>query len=150
MISGGDLDGDVYMVIWDENIVGQVQKTEKPKGIGGAQGRPNVNKDDFVESIGFYLENNYLGELCNIHTALCDQIGRDGPLDSYNIELADKISIMTDFAKHAKCIDKTEMTLARQRCGHSYPDFLNKEPSDKDLIYESKLILGELYRKVGF
>ena len=72
-----------------------------------------MNQSNIVESIGFYLENNYLGELCNIHTALCDQIGIDGPLDRYNIELADKISIMTDFAKHAKCIDKKEMTLAR-------------------------------------
>ena len=42
-LSGGDLDGDVYMVIWDENIVGQVKNTFPPKEIGGQVARPAKN-----------------------------------------------------------------------------------------------------------
>lgn len=75
MMSGGDLDGDVYFVCWDQRITSHItNKTIQPPA--------TYTKPDFVktkpaeESIAdyftFFLERDVLGQLANLHLALCD------------------------------------------------------------------------------
>ena len=152
-MSGGDLDGDVYMVIWDENIVNSVKDiyppapVEKPDDLISKQ---VVDPKDNFANIKYYMGNDYLGELSNIHTVLCDHAGKDGPKDVHNMKLASLISIMVDFAKHGQCMNADEIKDARERCKHLYPDFMAKEERGQDEIYFSPNILGQLYRKVGY
>ena len=84
MMAGGDLDGDVYFVTWDQDILQHVHKDSiYPPA---RYTKPDVLKDKPAEEtiadyFTFYLERDVLGQLANLHLALCDQFGREGPLD---------------------------------------------------------------------
>ena len=80
MLSTGDLDGDVYMVIWDQTLVNGL-KDENILEPASSEINPNIklqntNSNDFFGNIAFYLRNDYLGQLSSIHVAICDQIER--------------------------------------------------------------------------
>ena len=95
-MSGGDLDGDVYMCIWDKVLVDAV---EDSKICPPAETDPIVEKEmphtlgnDLLEHIGHYMKNDTLGELSNLHVAMCDQ--KDlGPKDPDCIKVAAMISV---------------------------------------------------------
>ena len=81
-MSGGDLDGDTYFICWDEHLVQSLSpedmvdpgKYEKPKIVKEKPQGGGI-PDYFV----FYLERDCLGKISNLHMALCDQYGKDGP-----------------------------------------------------------------------
>jgi len=124
MMSGGDLDGDVYMAIWDKEIVDAVNlKIEENmvKGIEPAFPSPASPDDDLQkeihtevlgehngsdkfstsESICKYFENDRLGKMSNMHLKLAIEKG----LDNHWVETASFLcSIQVDFAKHGRCI----------------------------------------------
>lgn len=86
----------------------------------------------------FYLERDILGKICNLHTALCDQLGRDGPKHPDSLTLAHLQSIAVDFAKHGepvdpKCIDRIEKLV------EEWPDFFEKDHKE---MRPSQGILG--------
>jgi hypothetical protein len=84
MMAGGDLDGDVYFVCWEAELLSHLspetmmepQSYEKPT-VPKEKPDGNALADYFV----FYLERDVLGKLANLHLALCDEKGRDGPKD---------------------------------------------------------------------
>lgn len=147
-MSGGDLDGDVYMVIFEERIVNQLSdnsihapaKYEKfvPKGEG-------LPKDSEISAhIAYYFSLDNLGSLSNMHLALCDYIGKNGPLDPKAQQLSRLIAVAVDFAKHGECVteeDYKDIKVDR------YPDFMEKDPKLYK-TYKSETILGQLYRNV--
>jgi len=74
-MSGGDVDGDVYMCIWDETIVNGLMNTgqihppavyKKFKEDGAS------DSNDIVDHMASYFERDNLGHLSNLHLALCD------------------------------------------------------------------------------
>ena len=65
---------------------------EKPKG--------DTLPDYFI----FYMERDVLGKIANLHLALCDQYGRDGPKQPDCLTLAYYQSVAVDFAKHGECV----------------------------------------------
>ena len=81
-MSGGDLDGDVYFVCWDKTLMAHLTpemieppaKYSKPTLLN-EQPQGDTLADYFI----FYLERDVLGKLANLHLALCDQNGVDGP-----------------------------------------------------------------------
>ena len=76
MMSGGDLDGDVYMCIWDKVLVDAVQDDQicdpAPVESVQLQSQDAGGLVDFVDHVGHYLRNDTLGELSNLHVAMCD------------------------------------------------------------------------------
>lgn len=74
MMSGGDLDGDVYMVIWDEQLVAALQddKIEEPAPVDSTVKTSEDELEGISENIAHFLKNDYLGKLSNMHTAWCD------------------------------------------------------------------------------
>lgn len=78
MMAGGDLDGDVYFVGWDKDLIHHLKPenihepatytkpvfiTEKPKG------------DSLADYFTFYLERDVLGKISMLHLGLCDMLG---------------------------------------------------------------------------
>ena len=76
MMAGGDLDGDVYFVWWDAELMEKhlmpsmvlpPAKYEKPKII-----HEKPDGDTLADYFVFYLERDVLGKISNLHLALCD------------------------------------------------------------------------------
>jgi RNA-dependent RNA polymerase len=91
MMAGGDLDGDVYFVSWDRDLL----KYLTPENMmePASYVKPTVLKEKpdsetLADYFVFYLERDVLGKLANMHLALCDLKGRDGPKDEGCLHLA--------------------------------------------------------------
>ena len=75
MMAGGDLDGDVYFVSWDQELMQHLDpskmeepaKYEKPVVV-----KDKPHGDSLADYFVFYLERDVLGKLANLHLALCD------------------------------------------------------------------------------
>ena len=104
--------------------------TEKPDG--------NELADYFV----FYLERDVLGKIANLHLALCDHYGREGPRHEDCVYLSHLASVAVDFAKHGECVSKKEYEHL-EKIIVKWPDFFEKQNKP---FKESQGILGILYR----
>ena len=83
-----------------------------------------------------------------MHVAICDQKGKDGPRHPDAKFVAARINIMVDYAKHAKCIKPEDYEKSKKLVEEGkYPDFLGRK-ANTESSYQSKNILGQLYRNV--
>jgi RNA-dependent RNA polymerase len=89
-ISGGDLDGDVYMTIWDKEFVEPFSMSDPsendPKGAENKSNKESYTQEQKkfkspIDFLFYYLKNDNLGQLANIHLAFCDNIGIHGCKD---------------------------------------------------------------------
>ena len=87
---------------------------EKPEG------------DTLPDYFAFYLERDCLGKISNLHTALCDKHGREGPKHVDCLYLAHLHSIAVDFAKHGESVPyyAFEKYAKALKC---WPDFFEKD-----------------------
>nr|OQO31968.1 hypothetical protein B0A51_00309 [Rachicladosporium sp. CCFEE 5018] len=98
-LSGGDLDGDLYNVIYDDCLIPPItyQAVEYPRVKARELDRPvtaKVMSDFFVQ----FMQSDQLGMFCNVHQQLADQSG-SGTLDLRCIKLASMASTAVDFSK---------------------------------------------------
>ena len=142
--SGGDLDGDHFSVIWDENLV-------PPNNFSSCQYSKLSKEDNQRENVinvslianwfTDFMANNILGRIAHRHLALCD-IQDKGAHDNLAIELA---------KCHAQAINYPETRIKPRIPNEAveivstkgFPDFMVKKFEES---YQSKKILGELYR----
>lgn len=98
-LSGGDLDGDRYYLIWD--------KTAAPKRVFGAADYPRVKpihigrqvtKEDMIDFFIKFMETDQLGRIAVLHRVLADQ-KPEGTLHEDCKTLAEMHSIAVDFSK---------------------------------------------------
>ena len=128
MMSGGDLDGDVYFICWDKELINSLSVDQMYDP--GTYTKPTILKEkppteSLPDYFVFYLERDVLGKLANLHLALCDQFGRDGPKEPDCLTLAHLQSIAVDFAKHGECVPKNAFA-EMQREFTAWPDFMEK------------------------
>ncbi|XP_021822322.1 RNA-dependent RNA polymerase 6 [Prunus avium] len=140
--SGSDLDGDLYFVTWDENLIPPSKKSWTPMQYDPAeakrQGRP-VTQQDIIDFFVKNMTNENLGPICNAHVVHADR-SDDGALDGNCLKLAELAALAVDFPKTGKIVSLPQHLKPRL-----YPDFLGKEDNQS---YKSTKILGRLYRKV--
>jgi RNA-dependent RNA polymerase len=141
-MSGGDLDGDCFMVIWDKDIVGNMSehKVKPPADYRKYEDDNKLQSDKIEDHIKRYFEKDNLGHLANLHLALCDQIGPLGPYDDECVELSRLISVAVDFAKHGKCVSKSSYEKIESRLVQ-LPDYMESGNPNKEVV-ESKYVLG--------
>jgi len=116
MMSGGDLDGDIYFVIWDPNLIPVAE--DPPAEYSSAAPAPSSTWDLFglakrfavspgsdVFDIGNvvkffvdYIRNDNLGIICNAHLATADASSLKAR-DYQCLQLAQLASIAVDFFK---------------------------------------------------
>jgi len=79
MMSGGDLDGDVYFVTWDKELLSYISP-ESIKPPADYSNNPELVKekpdsDDLADYFVFYLQRDVLGVVSNLWLEVCDQHG---------------------------------------------------------------------------
>ena len=98
-LSGGDLDGDIYNVIYDQRLY--PRKLSEPANYDAAPavdiGR-SVERSDMTDFFINFMENDTLGMISTLHQILADQSDL-GTLDPDCIHLAGQASTAVDFSK---------------------------------------------------
>lgn len=175
-LSGGDLDGDLYNIIFDKRLMPRVTyeaadyKKVPPLDIG----RP-VTRQDITDFFIKFMETDQLGRISNIHLQLADR-RPNGTLDPDCLKLAEMASTAVDFSKTGIPVDMSQCP----RVDMIRPDFMASGPrvivekkgavfqddDEDDLLdeddavgaldpdyktfryYESERVLGQLYRAI--
>ncbi|XP_045818047.1 RNA-dependent RNA polymerase 1-like [Trifolium pratense] len=138
--SGSDLDGDIYFVCWDSELV--PPRTIDPMEYDTAQPivlDHDVEIEEVEEYFTNYILNDSLGIIANAHTVHADK----EPLKAMAepcIKLAKLFSTAVDFPKTG-----IPAVIPRELFAKEYPDFMEK--SDKT-TYKSNNVIGTLFREI--
>ncbi|CAL9150062.1 probable RNA-dependent RNA polymerase 1 [Musa acuminata AAA Group] len=135
--SGGDLDGDIYFVSWDPELI-------PPRVVPPMEYTPaptkeldhDVTIEEVMEYFANYIVNDSLGIIANAHTVFADKASNKAESKEC-IKLAKLFSVAVDFPKTGVAAKIPRHLLVKE-----FPDFMEK--LDKD-TYESQGILGKLY-----
>ncbi|KAF7133458.1 hypothetical protein RHSIM_Rhsim09G0088700 [Rhododendron simsii] len=138
--SGSDLDGDMYTVCWDPDLI-------PPRQIDAMDYSPaptkEVNHDVTIEEVEEYftnyIVNDSLGIIDSAHTVFADSESKKA-MSAPCLKLAELHSIAVDFPKTG-----VPAEIPRELRVQMYPDFMGK--TDKP-TYKSKRVLGKLFRAV--
>ncbi|KAJ8466596.1 hypothetical protein OPV22_029148 [Ensete ventricosum] len=136
--SGGDLDGDIYFVSWDSELI-------PPRVVAPMEYTPaptneldhDVTIEEVMEYFANYIVNDSLGIIANAHTVFADKESNKAASKEC-IKLAKLFSVAVDFPKTG-----VAATIPRRLLAKEFPDFMEKLGRD---TYESQGILGKLYR----
>ncbi|KAM0932075.1 putative RNA-directed RNA polymerase [Dioscorea sansibarensis] len=140
--SGSDLDGDLYVVTWDECLIPPGKRSWVPMDYTPAEAKlmpRSVTHRDIIDFFTKNMVNENLGVICNAHVVHAD-VSEYGALDEKCLQLAELAATAVDFPKTGKVV-----TMPQSLKPKLYPDFMGKENS---LSYKSGKILGKLYRKL--
>ncbi|PWY94616.1 rna-dependent rna polymerase [Aspergillus sclerotioniger CBS 115572] len=169
-LSGGDLDGDIFNIIWDAGAhpIRTFAPADYPRVSPVDIGRP-VQRDDMAQFFVDFMKTDHLGMIAMRHMVLADQ--EDGGTSHPNCrKLAQLHSTAVDFSKTGIPVQISEIP----RGSNFRPDFMapgplahihskseieldqyvfqaaydedDPEPSRK--YYRSERILGKLYRAI--
>ncbi|GME35173.1 RNA-dependent RNA polymerase eukaryotic-type [Neofusicoccum parvum] len=173
-LSGGDLDGDLYNIIFDERLIPPaIHAAAEYKAVPPVDiGRP-VTQRDITKFFVKFMETDQLGRISTIHMQLADR-APTGTLDSNCKKLSEMASTAVDFSKTGIPVDMSQCP----RHDMIRPDFMAPGPhanvqrrgvdlteaehddDDDDAIealnpdfksfryYESNHVLGRLYRAI--
>ncbi|KAH7841023.1 hypothetical protein Vadar_024594 [Vaccinium darrowii] len=140
--SGSDLDGDLYFVTWDENLIPPSRKSWPPMEYPSpdVKGLPRpVKQKDIKEFFTRNMVNESLGTICNAHVVHAD-LSEYGAHDEKCLKLAELAATAVDIPKTGKIVSMPPHLKPKL-----YPDFMGKE---KYQTYKSRKILGRLYRLI--
>ncbi|GKZ81065.1 hypothetical protein AnigIFM56816_005576 [Aspergillus niger] len=143
MCSGGDLDGDDYLIIWDQDLIHKDWFLDPMRYTSNkAQDLDHdVTVDEVTSFFVMYMKNDSLPTIAHAHVAWADQL-EDGVNEEKCIRLAQLHSDAVDYNKTGRPAIMTRNLQPRR-----WPHFMEK-PKPKDLIYHSEKILGQLYDAV--
>ncbi|KAF1971230.1 RdRP-domain-containing protein [Bimuria novae-zelandiae CBS 107.79] len=114
-LSGGDLDGDTYSVIWDSVAVNGCRRVwspaKYPRVIPKSIGRP-VKQEDITDFFIKFMATDQLGLIANRHMILADQ-REEGTLDAQCLLLAELHSTQVDYSKSGVPIDTAKLNSIR-------------------------------------
>lgn len=98
-LSGGDLDGDLYNLIWDKNCVlrRSFPPADYPRQEAIDIGRP-VRREDMTDFFVKFMATDQLGRIATTHQVLADQ-SENGTFDPNCLLLANMHSTAVDFSK---------------------------------------------------
>ncbi|KAF2273695.1 RdRP-domain-containing protein [Westerdykella ornata] len=144
MCSGGDLDGDDYLVMWDpefipECINEQPMDFTPPKPEEMARG---ITVKDLTDFFVTYMKNNSLGQIAHAHLAQAD-FRSEGVRDEVCLELARLHSQAVDYPKSG-----IPAVMDKELRPRRWPHFMEKKHLGPHQEYRSTKVLGQLYDQV--
>ncbi|KPI41804.1 putative RNA-dependent RNA polymerase 1 [Cyphellophora attinorum] len=164
MLSGGDLDGDLYHVIYDKELMPKRLSTAAAYEPAEAIdiGRP-VTANDMTKFFIDFMQNDQLGRIATLHQVIADT-SEEGVFDKSCLLLSELHSTAVDFSKSGVAVDVTKIPAAKRY----RPDFMapsastkvergiKRETLDAPLgdssggyrYYESDKVLGQLFRAI--
>ncbi|KAK1275905.1 RNA-dependent RNA polymerase 6 [Acorus gramineus] len=140
--SGSDLDGDLYFVTWEGNLIPPEKRSWIPMDYTPAEVKKlprQVSPQDIIDFFSKNLVNENLGKICNAHVVHAD-MSPQGALDEKCLQLAELAAHAVDFPKTGKIV-----TMPHALRPKLYPDFMRKDDFQS---YKSEKILGKLYRRI--
>ncbi|KAL9590648.1 MAG: hypothetical protein Q9203_000573 [Teloschistes exilis] len=144
MCSGGDLDGDDYLVIWEPELLPQ-EWNHPPMDFTPATkvplGRP-VTPDDLTSFFVIYMKNNNLSTIATAHLALADSLD-EGVKSNKCRKLAELHSTAVDYNKSG-----VPARMTRDLQPSRWPHFMEKANRPRENIYHSRKVLGQLFDQV--
>ncbi|PPJ51825.1 hypothetical protein CBER1_09772 [Cercospora berteroae] len=173
MLSGGDLDGDLYNVIWDPTLIPRVTYTpaDYPR-VPPVELPRDVTRKDMSDFFVTFMENDKLGMISNQHLQLADQ-RQKGTLDPDCIKLAALASTAVDYSKtgipatipgtlrfprfkpdfmapNPRVVVSTEGLLALEEEDNGQDEAFDRIDAERRPMryYESQKALGMLYRRI--
>ncbi|KAL8783976.1 MAG: hypothetical protein Q9213_004227 [Squamulea squamosa] len=144
MCSGGDLDGDDYLVIWDEKLLPR-EWNHPPMDFTPAEKIPlgrHITPDDLTTFFVTYMKNDNLSRIAVAHLALADFM-EDGVKSTKCLKLAELHSTAVDYIKSG-----VPACMTRDLQPSKWPHFMEKKNRPRESIYESKKVLGQLFDQV--
>lgn len=98
-LSGGDLDGDIYNIIWDPQTLPSLtfQPADYPR-VPPRDLPREVTREDMAQFFVDFMKQDILGVIATRHMILADQVG-EGTLNSNCLKLAELHSTAVDFSK---------------------------------------------------
>ncbi|KFY36742.1 hypothetical protein V495_07655 [Pseudogymnoascus sp. VKM F-4514 (FW-929)] len=144
MCSGGDLDGDDFFVIWDQDLLPREWNAEPMDYTAPAPVKLDraVEINDVMSFFVKYMKSDTLPTIAHAHLALSDQLDYS-VRDPKCLELAALHSKAVDFVKSGIPAEMPKYLRPRK-----WPHFMEKKHKPKEQIYVSEKILGQLYDKV--
>ena len=139
-IIGGDLDGDLYFVCWNESLLPR-KPNYRPmdyQALEKLEQNEPITAADMTRFVVDYIRSDQLGVIDNAHKALAD-VEKGGVESEICLHLAELHSLAVDAPKTGKWPQMPNMRPLKK-----YPDFMIK--SDK-ASYPSDNLLGKLYRR---
>lgn len=144
MCSGGDLDGDDYLVIWDKDLLPH-KWFESPMNYAAPKPevlQRDVTVDDITSFFVTYMKNDRLPQIAHAHLALADYLP-NGVYEKKCMDLAVLHSAAVDYNKTGIPVD-----MSRDLYPRNWPHFMEKKHKPKKAQYQSRKILGQLYDHV--
>lgn len=141
MCSGGDLDGDDYILIWDQDLLPNNWFRE-PMDYSATKAQSlsrDVTVNDITSFFVTYMKNDRLPQIAHAHLAYADYLD-DGVNDERCIKLAALHSAAVDYNKSGIPAQMTKNLIPRK-----WPHFMEKKYKPKEAQYTSEKILGQLY-----
>ncbi|KAF2146274.1 uncharacterized protein K452DRAFT_348841 [Aplosporella prunicola CBS 121167] len=146
MCSGGDLDGDDYLVMWDKDLIPRevnhpAMNFSPPPKIE-VEGEPTA--EDISKFFVEYIKNDSLGRIASAHLVFADYED-EGVKSEKCVSLAKLHSLAVDYPKSG-----VPAKMSHELKPKMYPHFMPRKgrPRPKDRVYKSKKILGQLYDQV--
>lgn len=141
MCSGGDLDGDDYIVIWDPNLIPPIwnETAEDYEGPPARTVDRRIDTHDLTQFFCDYLQNDTLGRIAVAHLAAADFFA-DGVRSPVCKELAELHSNAVDYPKTG-----VPAIMRRHLERSVWPHFMD---NGRRRLYHSHKILGKLYDTV--
>ncbi|PGH06663.1 hypothetical protein GX51_02291 [Blastomyces parvus] len=173
MLSGGDLDGDLYNVIFEDTLIPRTISTpaQYPRVPEKVLDRP-VAQEDIIDFFVTFMQQDQLGRIATIHQTIADQKPH-GTFDPQCLLLAELHSTAVDFSKSGvpvdlgripkfpRCRPDFQAPGPRVRIAeslslleeHDRMTVLDDDDEDEDerppaRYYKSDKILGKLYRAI--
>ncbi|KAF3788205.1 RNA-dependent RNA polymerase 6 [Nymphaea thermarum] len=140
--SGSDLDGDIYFVNWESDLIPPGKKSAPPMDYTPAPPKESprpVRIPDVMEFFTKSMLSDSLGKICHAHVVHAD-LSELGANDEKCIKLAELAAIAVDFPKTG-----VNAQLPQALRPKVYPDFMGK---DEKQSYRSEKVLGHLYRTI--
>ncbi|KAL7804459.1 RdRP domain-containing protein [Trichoderma afarasin] len=138
MLSGGDLDGDDFFIIWEPTLIpdewnhpAMNYSSPSPEKL-----ERDVNADDLRDFFVKYMQNDVLPLIATAHLGLADS---EGPKSEICLRLAELHSQAVDYPKTG---EPAEWNPARHN-PQEWPHFMEKR-----VCYKSEKALGHIYNRV--
>ncbi|XP_062503295.1 uncharacterized protein LOC134180209 [Corticium candelabrum] len=140
--SGSDLDGDLYFVTWDRELIPFVQY--EPMDYQGITPKPiehptSIKTSDLHDFFIKYIKNDQLGPIANAHLVWSDH-SLQKALDQKCLKLAELHSVAVDYPKTG-----VPAVMTPDLRPQFYPNFMNK--TDR-VQYRSQSVVGKLFAEV--
>ncbi|KAL4739107.1 RNA dependent RNA polymerase-domain-containing protein [Aspergillus similis] len=144
MCSGGDLDGDDFLVIWDQDLLPN-DWFRKPFNYNSEREYEldhDVTVDEITSFFVTYIKNDCLPKIAHAHLAWGDYLD-DGLNEAKCIRLAQLHSNAVDYSNTG-----IPAVMIRDLEPHKWPHFMEKNNRPESARYHSKKVLGQLYDAV--